>query len=51
MTTSYGYDQDAEPPTPDDQQPDLVEPEPGEESGSDPDPDPGTSADQTGIDS
>jgi len=51
MTTSYGYDQDAEPPTPADHQPDLVEPEPGEESGSDPDPDPGKSADQTGIDS
>jgi hypothetical protein len=25
MTTSYGYDQDAEPPTPDDQEPDIVE--------------------------
>jgi hypothetical protein len=51
MTTSYGYDQDAEPPTPEDQQPELVEPDSGEEPGSDPDPDPGKSADQAGIDS
>jgi hypothetical protein len=51
MTTSYGHDQDAEPPTPDDQQPDLVEPDSEEEPGSDPDPDPGKSADQAGIDS
>jgi hypothetical protein len=51
MTTSYGHDQDAEPPTPDDQQPDLVDPDSGEEPGSDPDPDPGKSADQAGVDS
>ena len=51
MTTSYGHDQDAEPPTPEDQQPELVEPDSGEEPGSDPDPDPGKSADQAGIDS
>jgi hypothetical protein len=57
MTTSYGYDQDAEPPTGDDQPQDLVEPDSDEESGSHPDPDPGhpdpdpgPSADQAGVD-
>jgi hypothetical protein len=51
MTTSYGYDQDAEPPTPDNKEPDLVEPDPEDEPASDPDPDPGESADQAGSDS
>lgn len=51
MTTSYGYDQDAEPPTPDDEQPDFVESDLDDEPGSDPDPDPGVAAHQTGADS
>ena len=49
------HDQDAEPPTPDEEKPDLVEPDPcaalDEKPGRDPDPDPGKSADQAGIDS
>jgi hypothetical protein len=51
MSTSYGYDQDAEPPTPDAHEPDLVEAGSDEEPGSHPDPDPGEAADQAGSDS
>ena len=59
MRTSCGHDQDAEPPTPDDRQPDLVEVDPDDETrsdsgsapGTDPDPDAGQAADQAGTDS
>jgi hypothetical protein len=51
MTTPYGYDQDTEPPTLDDQEPDLVEPDLDDEPGSDPDPDPGEAVEQAGTDS
>jgi hypothetical protein len=51
MTTSSGYHQDAEPPTPDDQEPGIVEAGGDEEPGSHPDPDPGEAADQAGTDS
>ena len=37
------HDQDAEPPTPDGQEPDDEQLEPGSEPASDPDPDPGES--------
>ena len=46
-------DQDAEPPTPDGQEPDIQgadTPEAEQEPGSHPDPDPGASADQAGRD-
>lgn len=51
MTTSYGYEQDGEPPTTDDQEPDIVEAGGDEEPGSHPDPDPCEAADQAGTDS
>ena len=67
MTTSYGHDQDAEPPTPDGRQPDLVESDTddlgdmgdmgesgqggGEEPASHPDPEPGADHAQAGSDS
>jgi hypothetical protein len=50
MSTSYGYDQDAEPSTPDDHEPDVDAAGSDEEPGSDPDPDPGAAADQAGSD-
>ena len=36
------HDQDAEPPTPDGEEPDTGQLEPGSEPASDPDPDPGS---------
>ncbi|MCF6379918.1 hypothetical protein L2K70_20080 [Nocardioides KLBMP 9356] len=41
--TSQNPDQDAEPPTPDGEEPDTEQLRPGSEPASDPDPDPGTS--------
>lgn len=39
--SSYGHDQDSEPPTPDGKEPDVEQLKPGSEPASDPDPDPG----------
>ena len=62
MTTSYGHDQDAEPPTPDGEQPDLVKTDSNSqddagqddagEPASHPDPEPGVADhSQAGTDS
>jgi hypothetical protein len=62
MITSYGHDQDAEPPTPDNQEPDVVKSDGrgeaddtglggGQEPASHPDPEPGTDHAQAGSDS
>ncbi len=48
MTTSYGHDQDAEPPTSDGEAPPEAGDERGsKETGSHPDPDPGPPADES----
>lgn len=44
-TTPREHDQDAEPPTPDGQEPDQEQLEPGSEPASDPDPEPGAAED------
>jgi hypothetical protein len=52
MTTSYGHDQDADPPTSDDQlPPEAGDDSGGKESGSHPDPDPGPPADESSTSS
>ena len=45
MTTSYGDDQDAQPPTPDGQPPEAGDEGGGKQTASDPDPDPGQADD------
>ena len=46
MTTSYGEDQDAQPPTPDGQPPEGGDGDGGKQTASHPDPDPGQADDQ-----
>lgn len=41
---AIGHDQDSEPPTPDNEEPDTEQLRPGSEPASDPDPDPGADA-------